>query len=84
VFAGTAEDVKFKPVTLLPLTVVGALAGVTVKPLLVGVTVYEPLARLVKLKLPELSAVVVAVAAPPRVTVVAAPLDAGLTVPEML
>ena len=44
-----AVAVKFAAVTLALLTVTGRLAGLSVKPLLVGVTVYEPLAKPVKL-----------------------------------
>ena len=40
---------KAATVTLAPLTVTGWLAGMNVNPALVGVTVYEPLATLVKL-----------------------------------
>jgi hypothetical protein len=42
------EAAKFTSVRLTPLTVVGELDGLKVKPFLVGVIVYEPLARLVK------------------------------------
>ena len=43
------EAVKFTPVTLAPLTVTGELGGLKVNPLSLTVTVYEPLARPVKL-----------------------------------
>jgi len=42
---GPPTDEKFTPVTLVPFTVAFRLAGVKVKPALVGVTVYVPLAR---------------------------------------
>jgi hypothetical protein len=49
VVGGTADAVKFAPVTLAPLTVTSRLDGLNVNPLLAGVTVYEPLAKPVKL-----------------------------------
>jgi hypothetical protein len=39
-----ADEVKFKPVMLLPLTVTPWLLGEKIYPLLLGVTVYVPLA----------------------------------------
>jgi hypothetical protein len=56
---------------------------VNVKPLLVGVTVYEPFARPVKVYPPEASAVTVAVAAPVNATVAPGP-PAPLIVPEIV
>jgi hypothetical protein len=41
----TGVAVKLIAVTLVPLMVAGRLGGLKVKPLLPGVTVYEPLAR---------------------------------------
>src|SRR5437867_2769155 len=76
--------VKLTVATSAPLMVTGWLAGVNVKPLLDGVTVYVPLANPAKAKFPELSAVVVPLAPPLRVSVVPLPFAAGLTVPEML
>jgi len=46
--------------------------------------VYVPLAKPLKVKFPELSAVVVAFAVPLSVTVAPLPPAAGLIVPEML
>src|ERR1700684_1085525 len=78
------EAVKFTPVTWAPFTVTCMLAGVKVIPLLLAVTVYDPFARLRKLKLPELSAVVVVLRAPLRLTVAPEPLAAGLMLPDIL
>jgi len=77
--------VKVTPeVTLAPLIVTVVLLGLNVKPVWLGVIVYVPFANPVKVKLPELSAVVVAVAAPLSMTVAPLPDAAGLMVPEML
>ena len=75
--------------TFAPLTVAFCVAGVNVYVIFcvdgwLTVIVYDPFARLPNVKFPELSAVTVALAAPPRVTVVPLPLAAGLIVPEML
>src|SRR5919198_49517 len=80
---GTGDTVKLTPVTFAPLTVTDWLAGLNVKPVFDGVTVYVPLASPVNVKLPDASAVTVPVAAPLSVTAVPAPFAAGLTVPEM-
>ena len=70
------------PVTFAEFTVTLALAGLNVKPLLVGVTVYVPFATLLKLKFPDASATAEPVPAPLRVSVVPVPFAAGLTVPD--
>ena len=44
----TVAEVKLIPLTLAPLTVVFWLGGVKVNPVLLGVTVYDPLAATVK------------------------------------
>ena len=54
------------------------------KPGLLGESVYVPLAKPVNVKLPELLAVVVALAAPLSVTVAPLPPAEGVIVPEML
>ena len=80
-----AVAVKFSPeVILAPLIVTLALVGLNVKPACVGVIVYVPLAKPLKVKLPELFAVVVALAAPLNVTVAPLPPDTGVMVPEIL
>ena len=75
--------VKFA-VALAELTVTAWLAGVNVTPDLVGVTVYEPFSNPLKVKLPDASAVVVADAAPVRLTDALAPVAAGVIVPEIV
>jgi len=79
-----AVAVKFSPVTLAPLRVMLWTMGLNVKPVRLGVTAYVPFANPLKVKLPELLAVVVALAAPLKVTVVPLPPVAGLIVPDML
>jgi hypothetical protein len=74
---------KFTPVRLALLTVAPRLAGVKVKPDLLGVTVYAPLASPENVKVPVELAVVVADPAPLSVTVAALP-PRPLIVPEML
>ena len=74
--------VKSTPVTFALLTETLRLAGANVKPLLVGVTRYVPLASPVKLNAPVASAVVFAVAAPPRLTAANAPSLAGTMAPD--
>jgi len=81
---GAAVAVKVTPVTLAPLTVTGWLVGLNANPVLFGVIVYEPFAKPVKLKLPELSAVAVPLDVPLRVNNVPVPDADGLTVPEIL
>jgi hypothetical protein len=56
--------VNATPVTLAPFTVTDWLLGLNVSPALLGISVYTPLAKPVKAKLPELSTVVDAVAPP--------------------
>jgi hypothetical protein len=80
----TAVAVKFTLLTLLLVSVTGWFAGVNMKPVLLGVTVYDPAGRLPKLNLPDESAVTVALTVPVSDTVLLAPLAAGLMVPEML
>ena len=76
---------KFKPVLILPpLTVTLRLLGLKVQPAWLGVTEYVPLAKPVKVKFPELLAVVVTFAAPLSVIVAPPPPAAGLIVPEIL
>jgi hypothetical protein len=75
----TAE-VKFA-VTLAVVIVTALFVGVNVYPDLAGVTVYAPATRVEKVYTPEEFAVVVAVAAPVRVTVAPFP-PAPLIVPE--
>ena len=70
--------------TLAPLIVTAKLLGLNVKPVWLGVIVYVPLANPVKVKLPELSAVVVAFTAPLSATVAPLPPTIGAIVPEML
>ena len=76
-------EVKLTLIAWALLIVIAWLAGVNVLPELLGVTVYEPLERLLKLKLPLASAVVEAVAAPVRFTVAPDP-PGPLMVPTML
>jgi hypothetical protein len=80
----TAVAVKFTPVTLAPLTVEFWLAGVKVKPLLLGVRVYAPFASPLNVYAPAVFAVAMALAAPLSVTVAPLPPAVGLIVPEML
>ncbi len=49
VFGGAADTAKFPSVTLAPLIATCRLDGLKVNPLLLAATVYEPLARPVKL-----------------------------------
>jgi hypothetical protein len=79
-----ADAVKLIPVTLATLMVAFDEEGLKVKPVLLGVIVYGPFASPEKLKLPDASAVVVALLVPLSVTVVPLPADEGLTVPERL
>ena len=80
-----AVAVKFVPeVTFAPLIVTVALVGLKVYPAWLGVMVYVPFAKPVKVYAPELSAVVVADPAPLKVTVAPLPPAVGLIVPEML
>jgi hypothetical protein len=77
-----ALDVKLMPVTLAALTVATCDVGLNVNPVCVGVTVYAPFARPVKVNAPEAPAFVVAEPAPLRVIVVPEPPD-PLIVPEI-
>jgi hypothetical protein len=77
-----AADEKFA-VAFAPLTVTAWFAGVKVKPVLLGVTVYEPFAMPEKVYAPEVSAVADAVAAPVNATVAPGP-PAPLIVPEIV
>ena len=77
------DEVKFTPIACALLIVSAWLVGVNVSLPLLGVTVYEPLARLLKLKLPLASAVVEAVAAPVRFTLAPDP-PGPLMLPTML
>jgi hypothetical protein len=70
-------------VAFAPLTVTAWFAGVNAKPVLVGVTVYEPFARPEKVYAPDVSAVTDAVAAPVSATVAPGP-PAPLIVPEIV
>lgn len=70
--------------TLAPLIVTDKLLGLNVKPVWLGVIVYVPLANPVKVKLPELSALVVPFTAPLSATVAPLPPTGGAIVPEML
>src|SRR6185295_5372209 len=70
-------------VTSAPLIVTLRLVGVNEKPGLVGMTAYDPLSSPVKVKRPDGSAFVVAVAAPPRSTFADAPLAGGAIAPEI-
>src|SRR4051794_20348537 len=76
-------DVKLIPERLAPLTVTFWLTGVKLNPALLGVTVYEPFAKPVKLYTPEALAVTVAVDVPVSVMVAALP-PAPLMVPPIL
>jgi uncharacterized membrane protein len=82
--ATSTVAVKFTPVTFAALIVTLWLAGVKEKPVLLGMTRYVPFNNPVKLKLPELLVVVVAAAAPLRVTIAPLPPVVGLMVPETL
>jgi hypothetical protein len=75
--------VKSTPVTLPPETDTFRLAGEKEKPLLAGVTMYDPFARPGKLNEPAAFAVVLATAAPPRLTDAPAPSSAGVMTPEI-
>jgi len=66
------------------LIVTAKLLGLNVKPVWLGVIVYVPLANPVKAKLPEISAVVVALTAPLSATVAPLPPTIGAIVPEIL
>ena len=68
----TCAELKFA-VPFAPLIVTAWLAGVTINPVLLGVTVYEPLATPLKVYAPEELAVVVAPAVPLRLTVAPLP-----------
>ncbi len=80
---GDEVAAKSTPVTCPLLTDTLRLPGENVKPLLEGVTTYDPFARPTKLKAPVASAVAFAVAVPPRVTAVAAPAAAGVMAPAI-
>src|SRR5712671_2086300 len=80
---GDAAAVKSWPGMSALLTVTFRLFGENVKPLLLGITAYDPLSRPLNVNAPEPLAVVVAVAAPPRLTVEPAPLACGVIVPEI-
>lgn len=84
----TAVDVvlcpaKLTPVAFAPFTDTPALVGVNEYPVFEGVIVYEPFVNAVKVKFPEVSAVVVPLAAPLRVRVAPDPAATGLTFPEI-
>jgi hypothetical protein len=76
--------VKVTPVTLPPLTVTVCEVGVKLTRFLLGVTVYVPFCTLEKVKLPEVSAVTVAIIFVPckRVMVAPDPKDPGVIEPE--
>ena len=76
-------ELKFTPVMFALFTVAELLLGVITNPALVGVIVYVPAARPVKVKFPELLAVTVAVAVPVNFTVAPFP-PIPLMVPVML
>jgi hypothetical protein len=59
-----AVVVKLPAVTFAPLTITATLAGLNVKPVKLGVMVYDPFASPGKVYAPEALAVVVAVAVP--------------------
>ena len=65
-------EVKFA-VAFAPFTVAGRFGGVNEKPLLIGVTVYEPFANPENVYPPEAFAVTVAVDVPIRLTVAPLP-----------
>jgi hypothetical protein len=69
-------------VTFAPLTVTAALTGLNVYSLRLGVTVYDPLARPVNVKLPAALAVVVAFDFP--VSAIVAPLPEVPTPPVIV
>jgi len=80
-----AVAVKLIPVVTLALLIVTfMLLGLKLYPAWLGVIVYVPLARPDTVKLPELSAVAVAFAAPLMVIVAPFPPVTGVIVPEML
>jgi hypothetical protein len=72
--------VKLIPVTFWLCTEATAVAGENVNPVWLGAIKYDPFERPEKVKLPDASVLVDALAAPDSVTVAAEPL----TVPEML
>jgi hypothetical protein len=78
----TCAELKFA-VLFAPLIVTAWLAGVIINPVLLGVTVYEPLAKPLKVYAPEKFVVVVAVAAPVSLTV-APEAPVPLMVPVMV
>ncbi|HZU23274.1 MAG TPA: hypothetical protein VE998_10620, partial [Terriglobales bacterium] len=82
-YVGFAVAVNATPLAFAPESVTAWFTGVKLNPELLGVTVYEPLGNPPKLKLPELSGVAVALAAPLSATVVPA-IALVLTLPEML
>ena len=71
------------PLTFAPLTATVRLAGENVKPVLAGMTRYDPFTCPLKLKAPAALAVVLAVAVPPRLTDAPAPSPAGVMAPEI-
>jgi len=77
-----AVAVKLPAVRFAPLTVTAALAGLNVKPLRLGVTVYDPFASPENVYAPEAFAVVVAVDAPDSAIV--APPPAAPTAPVIV
>lgn len=81
---GFADALKFAPVILAAVTVPRRPDGEKLNPLLLGMTVYVPLERLLNVKFPLLSVIVVRFAAPLRVSITPLLLAGGLIVPEML
>src|SRR5271157_4943093 len=77
-----AVAVKLAAVTFAPLTVTATLAGLKVKPVRVGVMVYDPFARPENVYAPEALAVVVAVEVP--VSAIVAPLPVVPTLPVIV
>lgn len=77
-----ADATNDNPETLEPLKETVRLLGLKMYPALLGVTVYDPLLRPLKEKLPLEFEVVVADVGPVRETVAPAPLAAGVIVPE--
>ena len=81
---GIGATVKSMAATLAPLIVTVRLDGVKMKPVLDGVTVYEPLGSVLKENAPAPSAIAVALVGPVSVSVVPLPLAAGVTVPVIV
>ena len=79
-----AATAKFTPVTFARFMFADCDKGVKLKPALPGVTVYGPLPSPEKVKLPDASAVAVALLVPLNVTVAPLPADGGLIIPERL